>query len=390
MNRRSRGRAAAIGLLVFGLVVNVVSIATRASLSGAVGLDAVAMFPLPMLGALLVWKKPSQPIGWIMLGLGTAVALTGLSDAVGRVEQASRFVAGTAQALNHVSFAFMVGLFGLLLALFPTGNVASPRWRVLRWLPLVAILMISLSGIFGTPDDALQPKSPLAVEGAGGLFEVIGGIGLVMGFLSIVGGGLSVITRARFGDATQRAQIKWFAFAVAMLVVLLLVGLTPVFRGPDAERLFDALLVLIAGIVMPACIAIAVLKHRLYDIDLVVNRALVYGGLTAILGATYLLIVVLLQRFVAPITKESDLAVAASTLAVAGLFRPVRSRVQSFIDQRFYRRKYDAVQTLNGFSAHLREQVDLDALVFELATVVGSTMQPAHVSVWLKTTEATR
>lgn len=377
-----RGLGASV--LVVALSLNLLAAVLRATLSGVAILDAIAAFPLPILGALLVWKQPSHPIGWLMLLLGTAAGITGVSSAVLEDRGLSDPSAGVAQLFNHLGFAVLVGLFGLLLVLFPTGEVASRRWRIFRWLPIVAIIFISASGVFGTPDDALEARSPLAVEGAGSLFELLGGIGLVSGFISIVGGGASVIVRARSDDVTVRAQIKWFALAVATLVALLVVGVTPLFRGPQATRVFDVVLVLIVGVVMPSCIAVAVLKHRLYDVDLVVNRALVYGALTAILGGAYLGLVVLLQGALRPIASDSDLAVAGSTLAVAALFQPARARTQSFIDRRFYRGKYDAAAALESFSSRLRDEVDLGSLSHELVTVVGTTMQPAHASLWLR------
>lgn len=157
-------------------------------------------------------------------------------------------------------------------------------------------------------------------------------------------------------------------------------------RSDTSEEEWAGFLVIVAGLLfVPVSMGIGILRHRLYDIDVVVNRALVYGSLTAILAGLYTGSVVLLQRLLQPITPDSDLAVAASTLAVAALFRPARSQVQTFIDQRFYRRKYDASKTLRDFSSQLRDQVDLDSLTRELVGVVSSTMQPSHASVWLRT-----
>jgi len=135
---------------------------------------------------------------------------------------------------------------------------------------------------------------------------------------------------------------------------------------------------------IPVAIAVALLRHQLYDIDVLINRTIVYGALTAILAASYFGIVVLLQRLLEPVTQQSDLAVAGSTLAVAALARPLRSRLQTFIDHRFYRRKYDAATILDAFSARLRDHVDLGSLSQELVGVVGNTMQPAHASLWLR------
>lgn len=377
-------RSGGVAILGIGVVLNTWSLVLNMPLAGAGVLDAVTVFPLPLLGALLVWKKPDQPVGWLMLLLGAAIGATGVGNGIVQSTGGRGAGSGVAQAVNHVAFSMLVGLFSLMLALFPTGRVATRRWHLVPWLSVAAILGISLSGLFGMPDDPLEPKSPLAIESAGWVFELVGGVGLVSGFLALVGGGASVILRARSAHPVERAQIKWFAFPVGLLVTVLLLGITPLFRGPAAERVFDALLALIAGMLLPACIAIAILRHRLFDIDVVVNRTLVYGSLTAILGASYLATVVVLQRLLQPVTAASDLAVAVSTLTVAALFGPLRSRVQAFIDRRFYRPKYDAVRTLSGFSAHLREQVDLDSLRAELVDVVRETMQPAHATLWLR------
>jgi hypothetical protein len=192
-----------------------------------------------------------------------------------------------------------------------------------------------------------------------------------------------MISRYRRSGAEQRQQMKWFGAAAGFLALVILSGpiwwtLSPSFGNIAWPLLFGTAL---AGI--PISIAVSVLKYRLYEIDVVVNKTLVYLVLTAILAALYFGLIVLMQQIL-PVTGDSDLAVAASTLAVAGLFRPLRARVQGFIDRRFYRRKYDATETLGDFSAHLRDQVDLDSLNRELVAVVGRTMQPAHASIWLR------
>lgn len=372
-----------LGMMATGIVLGFIT-------STVAFLDVVAMLPLPVLGALLTIKKPRHPIGWLMLMVATAVGGATLSHTVGQLEGIGGFGAGVAQVSNHISFAIMVGGFGLMLALFPTGSVASPRWRLLRWTPVVSTFLLALNALFVAADDPLEARSPFAIDAATPFFEAAGGVGLVMGFLSIVAGGLSVVVRARTAGATERAQIKWFAFGVGALVALMLVSVTPWTRGPRISAVFEVLLLLMVGVVLPGCLALAILKHRLYDIDVVVNRALVYTALTAILATSYLLIVVILQRLLEPLTAQSDLAVAASTLAVAALFRPLRSRVQAFIDHRFYRRKYDAAETLSAFSGRLRDQVDLASLRIELVGVVEDTMQPAYASLWLRRTGGER
>jgi len=178
--------------------------------------------------------------------------------------------------------------------------------------------------------------------------------------------------------------MKWFIFAVSLFPVIFLISQF-VQALDDSEEEYLGFLVIAAGLLfVPVSMGIGILKHRLYDVDVVLNRALVYGALTGILGVAYLGIVVLLQRLLDPLTRESDLAIAGSTLAVAALFRPLRVRVQTFIDRRFYRRKYDAAGTLGRFSSRLRDEIELDALSEDLISVVGETVQPSHASLWLR------
>jgi hypothetical protein len=191
------------------------------------------------------------------------------------------------------------------------------------------------------------------------------------------------VVRFRRSQGVERQQMKWFVYAAALLVLL------PV--GYSLPEIVGSVLFVVVLIALPTAIGIAVLRYRLYDIDVVINRALVYGPLTATLALVYVGSVVGLQAVLRVLSgQESTLAVVASTLAIAALFNPLRGRVQAFVDRRFYRRKYDAAKTLAAFNARLREETDLETLTDDLAGVVRETMQPAHVSLWLRPDTASR
>jgi hypothetical protein len=280
-------------------------------------------------------------------------------------------------ALTAITFA------GLL---FPSGRLLSRRWRGVAWMAagggLVGTIALALSP--GTLDDRTYPgvENPVGIEGAAGPLDLASSVGDFTGILALLLAAISMVLRFRRSTGVERLQLKWIAYAGGVAAATAVVNLP--LTGVDT--LSDALFVIsfISLLLVPVTAGIAILRYRLYDIDVVINRTLVYGALTATLVSAYLAGVLLLQLALHPVTEESNLAIAGSTLAVAALFRPARARIQSAVDRRFYRRKYDAAQTLEGFSARLREQVDLDALGDELRSVVTETMQPAHVSVWLR------
>jgi hypothetical protein len=271
-------------------------------------------------------------------------------------------------------------------------------------LAVVALVFSSLSKAFfpgrleETPGMAIA--NPFGIEAARDVLELLGTIGFFLLPLCVVASAVSMILRFRRSRGIERHQLKWFVSAAALLAVTFaatavpwfVVGVlsgqsTPFLSGQRAPSLAlkvtqDITSITFAG--LPLAAGIAILRHRLYDIDLLINRTLVYGFLTAILAAVYVGSIVLLQRvFVVFTGEKSTLAVVASTLVIAALFNPLRRRIQSFIDRRFYRRKYDAAKILEAFSAKLRDETDLDALSDDLVEVVRETMQPAHVSLWL-------
>jgi hypothetical protein len=274
-------------------------------------------------------------------------------------------------------------IVAFLLLLFPTGRLPSPRWRPVLWGAIAYIgvftLVIWLSPVL--PDTNLAfVNNPLGlkIESVSVLLELL----YFTIPLLLVAGGMAVIVRFRRSRGDERQQLKWFAYAVGLMVVMFTVWFPLQVVGFVAIGSLT-FIVPLAG--LPIAAGVAILKYRLYNIDLIINRTLVYGSLTAMLIGLYLVGIVVLQRvFVLLTGQQSTLAVVASTLLIAALFAPLRRRIQSFIDRRFYRRKYDVRKTLEAFSVKLRDETDLDALNDDLVVVVRETMQPAHVSLWLR------
>jgi hypothetical protein len=346
----------------------------------------------PAVGALLASRVPGNPIGWLLLGFGAFGGLTvaahnyavyGASSSRDwpAVEAVAWAEAWSADWLSPLLLIFLV-------LLFPTGRL-RPWERKIAWFAVG-------TGVLGVVSTAFRPgrfddspiENPLGWDSpAIGAAETASWILLLAAFVLAAS---ALIVRLRRAKGDERQQLKWFVYAVALLASTLVVGtVAEALTGSGTSRVGDAVgfaVFSIALFAIPVAIAIAILRYRLYDIDLVINRTLVYGSVTALLAGAYFGLVLLLQLAFQPVTEGSGLAVALSTLAVAGLFRPARNRVQILVDRRFYRRRYDAQRTLEGFVSRLRNEVELDALRAELTGVVGETMQPAHVSLWLKET----
>jgi hypothetical protein len=354
---------------------------------GAVGrvLSFLPFLAFPLVGALVASRRPRNWVGWILLADGLLWTFGTVLDSYrvyGLARPGSVPFSGAVHALGQWLWVPAVGLFAVyLILLFPDGRLPSRRWRALAWFS--GAVMVLLSAGIGKPFGLEQyPWVSDALP-----------VVLALLPLCILASAVSLVLRYRRAGTEVREQIKWVAFAALFVGVqfvidigasLLLVPMTASGREPAWLALLDQVgFIMFAGV--PIAVGIAVLKYRLYDIDVIINRALVYGSLTATLVALYFGGIVVLQRvFVALTGQESTLAVVASTLAIAALFNPLRRRIQGFVDRRFYRRKYDASKTLEAFSAKLRDATDLEALSGDLKSVVGETMQPEHVSLWLR------
>jgi hypothetical protein len=362
-------------------------------------LVSVPFLVFPLVGALIASRRPHNPIGWICLAVGLLWMLLGLFDYYGVYGLAKPDTVPfpvVIYALVQWLWLPTVGLLAIyLVLLFPDGRLPSRRWRSLAWLSGLVIALLCVDSVLapGELTDLEGVRNPFGLEGAPWLVDVE--IVLLLLFVAcILASAVSLVLRYRHSGGEVREQIKWIALAGSFVGLLLstvlgLIIVAEVMRGSGnstplwLQGLLFVMLLSFAGV--PVAIGFAILKYRLYDIDILINRTLVYSTLTATLVALYFGGIVVLQRLFVLLTGEkSTLAVVASTLLIAALFNPLRRRIQSFIDRRFYRRKYEARKTLEAFSARLREETKLKALNNELLSVVRETMQPEHVSLWLR------
>jgi hypothetical protein len=364
--------------------------------TAAVYFVAVAAFAT--VGAFVIWRRPGNGIGWVFLAIGVAVSVR-----VGAAQYAEysllvrpeslpggRVAVSLGEALSTLMFA----LLGLALLLFPDGRLPSRRWRKLLWIlgaaALFGVVGLGLRpGHFAETDSFDTFSNPLGVGSDPEPFDALGGLAWFLVTSGLFACGVAMVRRMRRAHGIERLQLKWIAFAASLLAVgFLVISIT--FFAELSGTIIDPLRTAVLGLgfcAIPSAAGIAILRYRLYDIDVVINRTLVYGALTATLATAYLGSVLLLQLALRPLTESSNLAIAGSTLAVAALFRPARARIQEGVDRRFFRRKYDATRTLERFGARLRNEVDLDALGSELRAVVTDTVQPVSVSLWLRTPE---
>jgi len=364
-----------------GTALTLMSPGQRPESQDAIVLTFVAVFAT--MGLLIASRHQRNPIGWIFCGVAVSAGLGHLARSSveywlsgGAVSQALGEAAAVYTESSWIWWVLVPVTF--LLLLFPDGRLPSPRWRVVTLCAALGIAGEFLAGVLlpGPIEDFPGIANPYAVDVPAWL-EVIPAVLTAVG---ILGSALSLLVRFRRADFAQRQQIKWLAYAGAVAAPTIIVGvatygaLGPAVAGAVIQG---------AVLTLPVAAGVAIMRYRLYDIDVVVNRTLVYGALTATLAGAYVGGVLLLRLALDPVVDESELAVAGSTLAVAALFRPARARIQSFVDRRFYRSRYDAGRTLELFSGRLREELDLAALSADLREVVRETMQPAHVSLWL-------
>jgi pimeloyl-ACP methyl ester carboxylesterase len=341
-----------------------------------------------VVGALLVARRPANAVGWILIAVGIMVGIFPAGETYAAYVMTTR---GQPDALAVAGAWTNAWYWYLLLALafiylplyFPDGRLPSRRW-----LPVAVVAGIALASavVLGALTDTLRGQdvgyridNPIGIEGLAPVEELpVFGV-LLFGIFALgtIGAAASVVVRFRRSRGIERQQLKWFLYAAALIPASFALDYVPGFTGD-----------LVFGLVifgLPTAIGIAVLRYRLYDIDVIINRTLVYGLLTVFLALVYFGSVIALQYVLRTLTGQAGtLAIVASTLTIAALFNPLRRRIQELIDRRFYRRKYDSAKTLESFSARLRDETDLNALSEDLVGVVRGTMQPEHVSLWLR------
>jgi hypothetical protein len=350
-------------------------------------LSLAIVLTFSVVGALVASRHPRNTIGWLFCAIGLAVGFNGLAGGYAEYwlvsGRGSRSLGETAAWFGTWAWTAQLVALTFLLLLFPDGRLPSPRWRPMTWLAGLGIggFVVGYAFDAGPLEDFPQIVNPYGIDSP--VVSVVGVAGGLVVVGSMVASALSVIVRARHAGWVERQQIKWLAYGGAVVVGTSLVA------GAIAiwSVTVSILIINLALLGLPLFTGIAIARYRLYDIDIVINRTLVYGALTAALVGVYFGGVTTTEAIFRSLTgqeQQPQLAIVVSTLVIAALFTPLRRRIQSFIDRRFYRRKYDTRKTLEAFSVRLRDETDLQALNNELVGVVRETMAPAHVSLWLR------
>jgi hypothetical protein len=333
----------------------------------------------PILGGLVASRRPRNSYGWVWLAFGLSLVVQQAAQTYASyarwVEPGSLVAPLTIAHVFGLGNQAALGLAPFLLLLFPTGRLPSRRWRPLAWISALSGMTIAVLVFFyGSPDKV------------GGVVTIAAMTTVSVILVTFILSAISLVIRFRAARGTERQQLKWFALAAVFAVLVFVMG-TALGLERSFSETFWTLINAVSNAFLYSAVGIAILRYRLYDIDRIINRALVYGSLTVFLALVYFGGVVTTQTIFRAITGQerlSQLAVVISTLAIAALFNPLRRRIQNVIDRRFYRRKYDAAKTLESLSTKLRDETDLDELSGDLVRVVRETIQPEHVSLWLR------
>ena len=339
-------------------------------------------------GAVLASRRPRHPVGWLLLALGLTVTASDMGDGYARYGLLARpgaLPAARYLALyNPATLVTMLTLVGFVLLLTPTGSLPSPRWRWWARIAVAAPVTFVVAVVLGPQAmDSLYRSvvdNPLGLRAVGSVLLVVNEVTLGVTILAVVVAAASLVLRYRRARGVERQQLRWVSLAAAL--VSLAAAAVPAALDTGILVLFEWALGFCVTI-LPVAIGAAILRYRLYDLDRIVSRTLAYGLLTVLLGGGYAGVVL---GFGQLLGQNRTVVVAGATLAIAAVFQPARRRIQQVVDRRFNRRRYDAARTIAGFSARLRQQIDLDTLAAELLAVVDQTMQPTQVSLWLRPT----
>jgi hypothetical protein len=345
----------------------------------------LALVSAPTVGAVLATRRPGHPVGWLLLGLGVSIGLSGFMDGYapyGLLARPGSLPAARWPAIYSPAVTVAgIACLAFILLLTPTGWLPSPRWRwwarVTAAAPVIFVVALTLE------PEPLDPAyrsmtNPLGLQALQLPIAITDVLASGITVAAVVVGALSLVVRFRRARGIERQQLRWVALAALLVTMTILVALAGMAVGNPLLIIWGAG---VSFAILPPAIGAAVLRYRLYDLDRIISRTLAYGLLTVLLGLGYAGVVLGLGRL---LPQGSSLIVAAATLAVAAAFQPARRRVQQVVDRRFNRRRYDAAHTIAAFSARLRDQVDLDTLTAELLAVVDQTMQPTQASLWLR------
>jgi hypothetical protein len=340
-------------------------------------------------GALLASRRRRHPVGWLLLGLGLPVALSGVATGYANYGLMARPgalpAADWAALYQGVSILIAFPCLQFVLLLTPTGSPPSPRWRRWAWVAGgVAGLAMVTSLLLPLDEPYRSVPNPLAVPGLAGLLRPISNLAWAVTGFGLPVSAAALLLRFRRAGGVERQQLRWLVLAAALAAAVVAVTGLALALGLLAPTGNEVLLGWVSAVVlglMPLATGAAILRYRLYDLDRIISRTVAYGLLTLVLGGGYAVVVLGLGQLLG---QDSSLVVAAATLCVAALFQPLRRRVQAVVDRRFNRRRYDATRVIDDFGARLREQVDLDALTAELLVVADRTMQPTQASIWLR------
>jgi hypothetical protein len=385
------GCAFSLALVALGLLLGAANRSVENEIEPYTVNLVVSALAFSTVGTLVASRQRKNPIGWMLLGVGIlyATELFAGNYVVYTLDTDPGSLPGGPLAAWLTSWVWIAGgtLVLFVFLFFPEGRLPSPRWRPVAWLFLIGAALAVAPFAFGPgllegSSGGSQIVNPVGTEGNAKLLDLFERASFVLLVPISVALISSFVVRFRRARGDERQQVKWVAYGVALFTLaIVVVSIWPSLDGSVVGNV----LFLAGFLAIPSAMALAILKYRLYDIDVVINRTLVYGALSVTLALVYFGSIALLQgTWIAITGQTSQLAVVASTLLIAALFNPVRYHIQAFIDRRFYRRKYDAAKTLEEFSVTLRQETNLEALNAELLSVVRDTVQPEHTSLWLR------